>query len=363
MKKLFLLLIIPFLLTGCFDYNELSDLAIISGIGIDYQDDEFEVTFEILSTKKEGETSASSSSYNVTSKAKTIVEAFSRNGTLIDKVPYFEHLDVIVISETVAKNHLKEVGEYVIRTSKIRNETYLAIASNTSAKDVIESTSKEHPVAASFITNLLENNKNSASAAYYTPYTETLNSILTNGEDAMLSVVTTKEKEDNEKEIKLVGIGVFDDFKLKYIFDTEESAILNLLNNFDPETVFFKRECKNGTIVASVYSSKINIEPSNDSTNIKGNINVRINEDTCNDNYRKEEVYEELQQEFTGILINKMNNVLELLKQNHSNALNIGKLYYNKYRKPNYELWMTKNFTYELDVKINKKGLIFEVQR
>ena len=164
MKKLLILLIIPFILSGCYDYNELNDLAIISGIGIDYESDEYIVTYEILSTKKEGETSASSSTYNVTSRGKTVVEAFSNNGNLMDKVPYFEHVDVVVISEDIAKNNLKEVGEYIIRTSKLRNESFLAIATNSSAKDVIEAKSKEKPVASSFIMNLLENKKNSASA-------------------------------------------------------------------------------------------------------------------------------------------------------------------------------------------------------
>lgn len=381
MKKLIILLIIPLILTGCYDYNELSDLAIVSGIGIDFEEDEFIVTFEILSTKKEGETSASSSTYNVSSKGSSVVEAFSKNGTLMDKIPYFEHVDVIVISEEVAKNHLKEVSEYIIRTSKLRNETYLAIASNYTAKEVISNTSTEKPVAASFITNLLENNKNSASAAYYIPYTEVLNSILTKGEDAIVSVISLKEKEEkeqqseeqnesgnekeqqSEKEIELIGLGIFKDYELKHIFNTEESSIINLLNNFDPETVFFEKSCHNGKIVFSVYESEIKIEPNNENLKIGGKLNIRINEDTCGSNLRDEKTYEELQKEFTKIVENKMTNVLLKFQKEKSNALKIGKSYYNKYRKPYYELWTTQNIAYDLDLKINKKGLIFEVTK
>ena len=51
MKKFILLLLIPLFLGGCYDYNGLNDLAIISGIAIDYEDDEFKVTFEVISTK------------------------------------------------------------------------------------------------------------------------------------------------------------------------------------------------------------------------------------------------------------------------------------------------------------------------
>lgn len=362
MKKFLIILLIPFFLSGCFDYNELSDLAIVSGVGIDYENDEFIVTFEILSTKKEGETSASSGSFNVTSKGSSVFEAFNNNGNLIDKVPYFEHVDVIVISEDVAKNHLKEVGEYIIRTSKLRNETYLAIATNSTAKDVIEATTKDKPVAASFITNLMENNKNSASASYFMPYTEILNSILTDGEDAIISAVTVKEN-GSEKNIELVGLGVFEDFKLKHIFNTEESSILNLLNNFDHQAVFFEDKCNNGIIIVSIYESEIKIEPTPEYVKISGKLNARINEDTCNDNLRDEKVYEKLQNKFTKIIEDKMTNVIETLQTEKSNALKIGKIYYDSTRTPKYDLWTKERFIYDLDLKINKKGLIFEVNK
>ena len=362
MKKILILLFIPLLLSGCFDYNELSDLAIVSGIGIDYEDNKYIVTFEILSTKKEGETSASSGSYNVTSTGSTVFEAFNNNGNLMDKVPYFEHVDVIIISEEIAKNHLKEVGEYIIRTSKLRNESYLAIATNTSSKKVIEATTKDKPVAASFITNLMENNKNSASAGYFMPYTEILNSILTNGEDAILSVITIKEDKD-EKTPELVGLGVFEDFKLKHIFNIEDSSMLNLLNNFDHQVVFFEDHCNNGVIVISIYESEIKIEPNKENVKISGKLNARINEDTCNDNLRDETIYEELQNKFTKIIEQKMTHVLETLQTEKSNALKIGKYYYEKTRTPDYKLWTKQRFIYDLDLKINKKGLIFEVNK
>lgn len=361
MKKLIIILIIPFILSGCYDYNELSDLAIVSGVGIDYENEEYTVTFEILSTKKEGETSASSSTYSVSSKGNTVVEAFNNNGNLMDKVPYFEHVDVVVISEEIAKNHLKEVSEYIIRTSKLRNETFIVIAKDVKAMDVMQATTKEKPVASGFIANLLQNNKNSASAGYFMPYTEILNSILTDGEDAILSVITIKENND-KKEIELLGLGVFEDFHLKHIFNAEDSAIINVLNNFNAEAVLFEKRCNDGVIVVSIYDSNIKIEPNNENVKISGKLDLRINEDTCNDNLRDEKVYEDLQKEFAKIIETKMTSVLETLQTEKSNALKIGKVYYDKYRKPDYKLWTKERFIFDLDLKINKKGLIFEVK-
>ena len=52
MKKILCLLIIPLFLTGCYDYQELNNRAVIAGIAIDYKEEEFFVDLEILNNKK-----------------------------------------------------------------------------------------------------------------------------------------------------------------------------------------------------------------------------------------------------------------------------------------------------------------------
>jgi len=358
MKKLLILLLIPILLGGCYDYNELGDLAIVAGIGIDYKDEEFEVTFEILSTKKEGEQgSASSSTYNVTAKGNTVAEAFSKNGNNMDKVPYYDHIKVVVISEEVAKDHLKQISELLIRNSKLRNEFYLTIAEGTSAKDIISSSSKEKHVAAQFIVDLLEHSNDSSSAGYYAPFTKTLRNILTEGEDAIIS---TLKLEDDK--IILNGMAVFKDFDLKHIYNTDEAAVINLLNNFKSRTVFFEKSCGDKKTVMSIYESDIKIEPNNDYIKISGKLNGRINENNCDYDLKKEETYKKLEKEFTSVITDEMNKIINSLQLLESNALSIGKNYYNKFRKENFYLWTKQDIKFEIDLKINKKGLIFEVK-
>ena len=48
MKKIILLFILLFSLTGCFDYVEIDDLVIITGMLIDYKDNEFEITSQVI---------------------------------------------------------------------------------------------------------------------------------------------------------------------------------------------------------------------------------------------------------------------------------------------------------------------------
>lgn len=358
MKKIILLIFVCLLMSGCYDYNELNDLAIVTGIGIDYIDQEFEVTFEILSTKKEGETSASTSSYTVSSKAKTITEAIKKNGNHLDKVAYFDHIDIVVISEEVAKNKLEEAADYLIRSAKVRNEFYMVIAKDTSAKKIIEATNKNIPSTSSYIVSLLEHNNDSYNAAYYVPFTEILSNILTDGEDAMMSCVTL-----NDDEITLDGLGLFKNFQLKTILNNKEASITNLLNNFNVLNVYFKKTCQNDNnyVVISIYDGNVNFDIKDNEVIVTAKLNAQINEENCSLNLKEINTYDKLEEEFTAIIKNDMNEVINKFKLYESNSLGIGKLYYDKYRKKDFWLWTKQNFIYDIDLKINKKGLTFEV--
>ena len=52
MKKLIILLSCLFIFTGCYDYNELNNIAVVSGMAIAYKDGKYETTLEIINAKK-----------------------------------------------------------------------------------------------------------------------------------------------------------------------------------------------------------------------------------------------------------------------------------------------------------------------
>ena len=358
MRKIFLILLIPFLLSGCYDYNQLNDLAIISGIGIDYESDEFKVTFEVISTKKEGETSGSNSTYYITSSGKTLVDAFTKSANKIDKVPYFEHVEMVVFSRKVAENHLADCIDYLIRTERLRNEFYTAIAEG-SAEDLIGASTKEHPIVSSYLVQLLEFNNETYNSAYYIQFTKTLKSMLTEGEDAMLPVF----KMDDDDNIELLGLGIFKDFHLVHTFNNEEASIVNLLHNFDVESIHFSMSCDNNeSITIADYKSNVSIEPGKDKIVVRATINARISESTCSYDLKDAGTYLKLESEFSKVIEEELDQVLKEFQIYQSNALNIGRSYYNKYREKDFYLWTRQDIEYDIDLKINKKGLTFEVE-
>src|SRR5699024_9850782 len=133
------------------------------------------------------ETSGSSNTYYVTSSGDNIVYAFTNAANKMDKVPYFEHVEMVVFSKNVAQEYLEDCIDYLIRTERLRNEFYAAI-SDTKAEELLSANSKEHPIVSNYLVQLLEFNNETYNAAYYIQFTKTVNSMLSEGEDAMLPI-------------------------------------------------------------------------------------------------------------------------------------------------------------------------------
>ena len=101
MKKI-LLIISLLLLSGCYNYRELNDLAIVSAIAIDYNNsnNNFEVSIQVVNPKKQQDTSSANEPDFIIYKAeeKTLQQAF-RN--IVDTSPnriYGSHLEILIIS-------------------------------------------------------------------------------------------------------------------------------------------------------------------------------------------------------------------------------------------------------------------------
>ena len=167
----------------------------------------------------------------------------------------------------------------------------------------------------------------------------------------------------DDKKIALDGLGVFKDYELVMTFNNEEASIINMLNNFNVESIHFKTTCGNDQdVVIADYKSDFKIEPGKDQLLVKGTINARISENNCEYNLKDPDTYIELEKEFTKVIEKEIDQVLKKLQASQSNALNIGRSYYSKYRVKDFLKWTKQDISYDIDLKINKKGLTFEVK-
>ena len=88
--KLFFISLCFFLLTGCYNYNELNTLAIATGMSINYKDDHYEVSLLIANSKQAQVSSKEGESQSIVyeGKGKTISEAMREIDVISPKSIY-----------------------------------------------------------------------------------------------------------------------------------------------------------------------------------------------------------------------------------------------------------------------------------
>ena len=109
MKKLFLsiLLVLSLLcLSGCSNYHELNDLAIVSAMGIEKEDNKYKVTLELYKEVKESNSgSASKKSESVTGLGKSIEEAIKNERAYLSDIKV--NADIVIDTSLLSARQLK----------------------------------------------------------------------------------------------------------------------------------------------------------------------------------------------------------------------------------------------------------------
>lgn len=361
MKKIWILLILSFFLTGCYDYQELNNRAVIAGVAIDYKEEEFFIDLEILNNKKgSGQEENENKTYYIEGSGKTLPEAFTNAHLKISKDPYYAHLKILIISEKTAKEKLLDVLDYMIRDPSIRNIFLPIVAKDVEAKEILECTTTENPVVSTAIQSMIENNKTSDSVSIIKDFEKFFNAIIDPYQDAYLNTITKKEDA-----LKIDGIAAFHNEELTLLLDETQSSTFNTLNN-DANSYLVNMPCPNNqeeTITINFHNKdKTSFEFQDNQIKIKSKLSGTIVQDSCKYDFRDAKVYQELNEQFKPIIEQEYKKVIELLKYNQTDILGINNQYYKKNREP-LEKWYEKEFIYDIQININKNGLIFEVNQ
>ncbi len=143
-KKIFILLIIYLLtLTGC-TMNEIEEYSIVAGIGIDYNDGLYEVTYEIYKENNGETTSLTSIIKN--GEGKSISSAVNEINNKIYQIPYLNHCLLIILSESIIKQKLDETLNYLIHDVRIRSSSYIVTTEKEKPKEILEKSQESKQV-------------------------------------------------------------------------------------------------------------------------------------------------------------------------------------------------------------------------
>lgn len=373
-KKLLFLIPIIFLLTGCWNYQELNSLAISTAMAIDKNDDGYEVSILIANSKKSQVSSKEGESQTVvySAKGKTLSDALKNIDLENPRQTYIGHLSVIVISENVAKDGLMNTLDLLLRDSESTKRFYVAIAKDYKAKEIIKIISPLETFPSQTIsTNIRASSESQAVSAAVT-YSKYIESLLKVGINPMLpTIIIEGDAKDGSEEkslekaspdaiLKLSTLSIFKKDKLVGYATKDESRGINLMAGKINEMIV-KYECDSDYLVTSLSQLKTNIKISfkNDlpvaTIYISGNGD--ITENNCNLKLTDKKVIKKIQKGINKEIKNLIDKGLKLLKEDYkSDVIGFGNLVYKK--NPSYfkeiKNWDEDEFpNLEVNVKTN----------
>lgn len=371
-----------FLLTGCFNYSELNNLSIATGMSIDKDGEDYVVGMLISNAKKSQGDSGEGQSQTIVleGKGSTILEAIRDIELVSPNELYLRHLVILVISEDVAKDGVYDVLDYLFREPQSRKTFYVILSRDVNARDTLKIVSPLESFPSMNIAVNIKETSQLQAIMMDTTYNSFLKDLLDVGKNPCVNSVMVEgsvskgEKEDNLKQtvpdanIKMGTLGVFKDDKLLGWTDKDENrGISILLNNVGiMYTTFDYKDGMIGITFPSLSSdSKVVFENHRPVIEVKVTGEGMINEVTGKLDLEDYGVIEEIEEATVRELKKYIDKGLDVLKNTYqSDILGYGNMIYKSY--PDYfkrieASWDSVYFPdlevrVSVDISINLKG-------
>lgn len=376
MKKIYILIPIFFLLTGCYNYRELNDLAIISGVSVSKDDDIYKITAEIVNPKKEQDTSSGKETDYVIYEGigKSMQEAFR---SIVKESPqklYGAQMDILIIDEKTAKNGINDIIDFFARDPEVRSEFYVLICKSDEALKIV---SPLINISSKNILKSLEATNTYMGTANMITYHQLLNDFLNPhieialpsikivGNEKIGETIENIESSAAKANNVISTIAVFKNGKLLGYLNEQESLGYNLIMN-NTKTALIRNEYDNNKfiineIIDSSTEIKANIKKKKITISIKGT--ATISDVNYNINLENNKEITKIQTEFNKNIEKIIKDTIESTNQKYnSDIYGFKDLFYKsdpkEYKKLIKELG--NKFLNNLEIKVKSNIEIIE---
>jgi Ger(x)C family germination protein len=319
-KVISLLLAIAVIMTGCWDYQELQQRGYVLGIAIDepeavsekleggkskYSSDlrktpstegggpkyAFTVQIPIISRSQVkptgqggGGATGDKRTWDLTSVTSSFFEASREFATRLDYPAFYEHMQVLIINEDVARTSIAQPIDVMLRDSEMRRRMKVFITPQP-AYTILDVIPKIDDYASIYVRNLTNNFKKTARIAYKADIGEVSENIHSNRDYILPRVIASKEEVKIEgsaviKKDKFVGsLGEVDTANVDWIKDLAKGGSLTIKMPGNP----------NERLTLELKKLKSKVRPVVDGESIRMKIDVKAEVDIAEqlrDDYR-----------------------------------------------------------------------------
>ncbi len=298
------LLTILVILGGCSRQEELNELLILTGIGVDLgENDTVKVTFQAVNPQAQaggeagGGSASQAKSYTFESEGEDMIEAVFKARNFLSRKLFFAHISSLLISEEFARERgIKEISDFVERHYDIRDNYLLFITKDTTASTILQTFTPLDNSSTKNIENLTKVRggtlgiKNGTKLEDFIRgrYGEDRDPVVMGVEKVDKQASSTKTEslndiEGNKGALRLTGLALFDkDYLVNWLSYKDSNALVMITNKLD-DVISYTVKCPEdqGTIGFLLKEIEIKAEPKlvNEqikySVQLEGNINLQ----------------------------------------------------------------------------------------
>ncbi len=350
MKKFLALILIPFLLCGCSESEQINEIAFVKILAIDKTEEGLLVTAGIqLPKTKEGQEQKTKDNLSV--ECSTLSEGLNLLEAATDKKMFFGQISCVLLGEEMAKYGIINTVDYLVRSDELRFDIPVIVVKENEAKKLIIDNSGQENHISDRITKMLESNYSTSSSGQIE-----LSQLVEMLEDPFRSpylpyITIGKEKGD----FLIEGYCIFKKDKMCAYLDKDKSLGINFLNNDVKNLLIISKiDEKTVTLKVTKFKSKIDMED--------GIFKIKI--DFLSEVVQADSDIERLDQDLSQKIIEYQNNeikfitedTLEHLKKYGCDVSTFGDTFHNTSPKKATEYigaWdeTFSNITYEISVE------------
>lgn len=338
MRKKIILIILILLLTGCSDYRELTDMAIVPSFAIDYKDNMYHVIVHVLNAKKE-EQKAEVILYEDT--GNTIHEAFRKIALKSPKKLYAGHVNTVIVTENLAKNGLSLVFDFILRDAEVE-KSFSFLITNEDINEVMNISTQAQTIPAEHINEVLKTSSKIEGNTSNISFDLFVSNTLKIGIDPVLPVLEIEKKQTDNEEInkskRLIisnKLATFNDDTFINYINKDSTLSYNLIKNkVNKNIITFK--CDNNNYASYEMLSnntKFKYIKTTNTLEVDYNIKGTISEINCNLDLNNSNTINKLTKNLDTYLKDITNNLFLDIKTNKTDILGIEELIYrNEYK-------------------------------
>ncbi len=324
MKKIILLLSL-LLLGGCYDYAEIDDLGIIVGLIIDYKDNKYEITSQILEQKNETKIKLYKTTCN------QIDECLSDISKQSSKEIFISHLKILLLTENTIKKDINYY-DYFLRNPKSKMNFYIYYIDDTSILD------KNNSINIKDITDF--NNKVSSSS-----YKLSFLDLIRIKKDKYIEPLYPKL---SIKKDKLYLDGLYNNI---ITLNDKETIMYNLISNNINNSIL-EIPCDNNTFSLNLNYPKTSFKWNN-TFNINIKVPSKISSYNCNYDLNNKDTISKLNNITNNYIKENVERLINKSKKYQIDFIGVGNYIYKHDKKYSFSDNYLNNIKFNINIESN----------